>query len=151
MSYDANSVDSESMLGSVRELGYRPSIVSSKTDLSGSKQLGALPELVSKALDEAGESGRLVFLDFHAPWCGACKKLEQTTLSDPYVQDALSNFVFLKIDTDEHPAIGKYFGVVGLPTLLIINQSGHTQYRHAGLVDAKPLAKVLRSLSPGLE
>ena len=139
------------MLGSVRELGYRPSVVSSKADLSGSKQLGALPELVAKALREAGESGDLVFLDFHAPWCGACKKLEQTTLSDPDVQDALSSFLFLKIDTDEHPAIGKYFGVVGLPTLLVINPSGELQYRHAGPVDAKTLTEVLHSLTPGLE
>lgn len=139
------------MLDSVGKLGYHPSIVSSKTDLSGSKQVGVLPALVADALRKAEEIGHLVFLDFHAPWCGACKKFEQTTLRDPDVQEALSNFVFLKIDTDEHPAIGKYFGVVGLPTLMIISPSGETQYRHAGPVDAKTLTKALHSLTPGLE
>jgi thiol:disulfide interchange protein len=132
---------------SIVELGYRPSVVSSDANLKTSVKSDQIPEMISTALSEARESGRLVFLDFHAPWCGACRKLEETTLSDPEVKAALSRYVILKVDTDEHPSVGKYFNVVGLPTLLVMTPIGDELYRHVGPIDHAPLANDLRKLA----
>lgn len=146
VTYDASIAHSEKMQEAIVDLGYRPSIVSSDAGLKDSANIEQLPELVSEAMLAAGEGGQLVFLDFHAPWCGACKKLEETTLRDPGVQSALSEFVFLKVDTDEHPSVGKYFNVVGLPTILVISASGKELYRNAGLLGAEALTHQLGDL-----
>ncbi len=134
------------MRASIIELGYRPFIVASDAKLDSPVKSTQLADLVSVALREAGERGQFVFIDFYAPWCGACKQLEETTLSDPDVKTLLSGYVVLKIDTDEYPSIGKYFNVVGLPTLLVLNSSGEEMYRHAGPIDREPLIRDLREV-----
>lgn len=141
--YDASVVHSDAMLAAIVEVGYRPSVVSSNANLRVSTNLGQIPELISNALREAEERDQLVFMDFHAPWCGACRKLEETTLSDPKVNALLSSFVVLKIDTDAHPSIGKYFGVVGLPTILVLDAAGQSRFRNVGPIDARTLESAL--------
>jgi thiol-disulfide isomerase/thioredoxin len=144
--YDAATAHSDEMRESIVALGYRPSIVSSDANLDTYARSDEIPEMISTALSEAGDSGRLVFIDFHAPWCGACRKLEETTLSDPDVKAVLSHYVVLKVDTDEHPSVGKYFNVVGLPTLLVMSPTGEELYRHAGPIEHEPLANDLGGL-----
>jgi thiol:disulfide interchange protein DsbD len=134
------------MQHAIVNLGYRPSIVASDADLRGSQIMSKMPESIQTALREAGESGQLVFLDFHAPWCGACKKLEETTFSDASVQKALGRFHLLKVDTDENPALGKYFRVIGLPTILVVNASAQELYRHVGPIGAEGLVHELVGL-----
>ena len=133
------------MLAAIVTVGYRPSVVSSDANLRGSNRRGQIPELISNALREAAERDQLIFVDFHAPWCGACRKLEETTLSDPKVNALLSGFVVLKIDTDERPSIGNYFGVVGLPTILVLDATGQPRFRNVGLIDARTLESALLS------
>jgi len=134
------------MLEAIVEVGYRPSVVSSDANLKASSKPSRVPELVSNVLRETGESRQLVFLDFHAPWCGACRKLEETTLSDPKVKALLSRFVVRKINTDEHPLIGIYYGVIGLPTLLVLDASGEERFRNVGPIDARSLERDLKDL-----
>ncbi len=146
VTYKAGVVHSDAMQHAIVDLGYRPSVVASKADLRGPKIVSKMPESIRTVLREAGESGQLVFLDFHAPWCGACKKLEETTFSDVRVQKALGRFHLLKVDTDETPAIGKYFEVIGLPTILVVNASGQELYRHVGPIGAEGLVDELVDL-----
>ena len=145
MAYDAGSVRPEDMQAAIVALGYRPSIASSRVDLGEMRSIET-PALIQEALVDARESDRLLLIDFHAPWCGACRKLEETTLVDSGVQAALEEFVFVKIDTDEHPEIGKHFGVLGLPTIVALDSSGDERYRHVGPIDAAALTNVLASL-----
>ena len=145
MAYDSGSVRPEDMQTAIVALGYRPSIASSRVDLGEMRSIET-PALIQEALVDARESDRLLLIDFHAPWCGACRKLEETTLVDSGVQAALEEFVFVKIDTDEHPEIGKHFGVLGLPTIVALDSSGDERYRHVGPIDAAALTNVLASL-----
>ena len=137
---------SDVMQHAIVDLGYRASIVASEADLHGSKILLKMPESIQTVLREAGKSGQLVFLDFHAPWCGACRKLEETTFADVNVQKTLGRFHLLKVDTDENPALGKYFEVIGLPTILVVNASGQELFRHVGPIDAEGLVHELVDL-----
>jgi thioredoxin 1 len=58
-----------------------------------------------------------VLVDFFATWCGPCKaiapSLEQ--LSAEYG----GKVKFVKLDTDEAPAIMERFGIEGVPTLIL--------------------------------
>ncbi|MFT6753707.1 MAG: thiol:disulfide interchange protein DsbD [Candidatus Azotimanducaceae bacterium] len=135
---------------SVAELGYRPEIAPSRIGQLekriGQEARGAIPEPVSKAVIEAGEAGKLVFVDFHAKWCGACKILDRTTFKDPAVIKTLVDFVFLKVDADEYPDALRYFDVVGMPTLIVLNMAGEEVYRQVGPISADNLKEALLSV-----
>ena len=147
--YDAGVVLTDRMNEAIVELGYRPKIVQSPIDLgiSGITSSGPLPEVVASALDEAKETGRLVFVDFHAEWCGACRTLHRTTFKDPQVEKVFERFVFVKVDADEDPEAAKYFDVMGLPTLVALQATGEEVYRHVGPIGVKKLVQDLSLLA----
>ena len=64
---------------------------------------------------------------------------------------AFERFVLLKVDTDHQPDTGRYFDVVGLPTLLVLNARGEEIYRHIGPVGGKQLARELSLLADTAE
>ena len=133
---------------SIVELGYRPSIVQSRVDLGAAApgSSGAIPEPVSSAIVTATKTDRFLFVDFYAEWCGACKTLDRTTLADPAVRTALEQFVFLKVDTDLHPETARYFNVIGMPTLVVLDESGEEIYRQVGPIGATELTRELSAL-----
>ncbi len=133
---------------SIVELGYRPKIVQSRVDLGSTTRgsSGAIPELVAAAIGRAAERNKLLFVDFYAEWCGACKTMDRTTFQDPTVKNALEQFVFLKVDADLHPGTARHFNVVGMPTLIVLDASGQEVYRQVGPIGAAELAQALKAL-----
>ena len=134
--YDASVVLTGQLNEAIVDLGYRPKIIQSRFDpgASGSASSGPVPEPVAAALAQARETGQLVFVDFHAQWCGACKTMHRTTFKDPEVEKVFERYVFIKVDADLYPDTARYFDVVGLPTLVALNASGEEVYRHVGPV-----------------
>ena len=67
------------------------------------------------ALDEAGT--KLVVVDFHATWCGPCKRIAPV-----FVQYSLkyTNVVFLKVDVDQCTTTSEKYGVTAMPTFIFI-------------------------------
>jgi len=132
------------MKSTVAELGYRPKIAPSRvTSHSQDKKSGKIPEPIATAIIKAGKTNKLVFVDFYAEWCGACKILDRTTFKDPSVIKAFEDFVFLKVDADKYPDALRYFNVVGMPTLIVLNVFGEEIYRQVGPIGAEKLRKAL--------
>ena len=81
----------------------------------------SLPE----ALDRAHETGKPVFIDFWATWCKNCLVMDATTFQDTEIQSLLEGYVALKYQA-ERPreaatkAVLDHFGVIGLPTYVIL-------------------------------
>ncbi len=69
-----------------------------------------------------------VLLDFRANWCVACVELEKKTWPRPEVQAMLEKVVPVRMDmTDNTPrnrALQKKFGVIGLPTVILLSPEG---------------------------
>lgn len=69
-----------------------------------------------------------VLLDFRANWCVACVELEKKTWPKPEVQAMLEKVVPVRMDmTDNTPrnrALQKKFGVIGLPTVILLSPQG---------------------------
>lgn len=118
-------------------VGGEPAATSSATTTT------AFPEAVASALAEARATARPLFIDFYAEWCAPCQVIEAKILPDARVQAALDGFVFVRVDVDEDLTTGRRFGVVAMPTLLVVSGDGEELFRHAGLIEPADLAQQL--------
>jgi len=83
---------------------------------------------------------RPVFIDFYTTWCSYCKQLDETTLSDPRVQEKLArSYITVKIDADKNSDLASKYGIYGYPTIIILNPDGQEIKRIEGYVDANTL------------
>ena len=81
------------------------------------------------ALAKAKAENKPVLIDFGAEWCTACKELEHDTFPDAKVRAEATRFVALHIAAtdDDLPGIKEIkdkYGVVGLPTVIMIDRNG---------------------------
>jgi thiol-disulfide isomerase/thioredoxin len=72
---------------------------------------------------EALTAGRTVVLDFHADWCGTCKK-QASVLESLATDPALENVTVLKVDFDAAKDLRKEWNVRKQSTLVVVDQSG---------------------------
>ena len=98
----------------------------------------ALTHLTSETFDQAVNAGDdLVVVDFFATWCGPCKMVS------PLVDEiALENADIKvgKINVDEQPELAAKFGVMSIPTLVVM-ENGKEVNRSIG---AMPKANILK-------
>ncbi len=73
---------------------------------------------------EAQTANKPLFLYFTATWCGPCQSLKSTTWADADVEKALSAYVPVKIDIDEHPDLARNYPSDGIPHFVIANGDG---------------------------
>jgi cytochrome c biogenesis protein CcdA len=80
---------------------------------------------LSAGLTRAEREQKLVLVDLWATWCKNCLTMDKTTLADPAVTSALSDYVKIKFqaeDPEVEPAksvMGR-FNAIGLPTYVIL-------------------------------
>jgi len=146
--FDATLTTLDDMYTAITDLGYVPRLgVENWTEIESSIADGEVPQPIADALILAAKESKLVFVDFFAEWCIACKVLDQQTLSSAEVQSALQNYVVVKVDTDLFPDSAAYYEIVGMPTLLVLDAMGEVKYRSIGPISAKELTEKLDSLN----
>ncbi|HEV7571962.1 MAG TPA: cytochrome c biogenesis protein CcdA [Thermoanaerobaculia bacterium] len=92
----------------------------------------------------ASTTGKPIVIDFFATWCIPCKELDEKTFSDAAVAKDLDRFTRIKTDltNGDDPAVKeltKRYAIVGVPTVVFIDSSGHEQQqlRLTGFENAK--------------
>jgi outer membrane lipoprotein-sorting protein/thioredoxin-related protein len=79
-------------------------------------------------LDEAKKiaaaTGRKIFVDFFAEWCGPCKRLEADCFGTKEFKDLSKKLVFLRIDVDKQPKVSQAYGITAMPTQMVVNPDG---------------------------
>jgi thiol:disulfide interchange protein len=92
---------------------------------------------MAAALSRASSDHKPVMVDFYTDWCGWCKRLEGTTLTDARVLRALDRFVVVKLNAekDGRPEADR-FGVRGYPTIVFLDATGKEIGRIPGYLEA---------------
>ena len=88
------------------------------------------------------ESSIPVVVDFHAPWCGPCRRLGPTL--EKLAGAFESQIKFVKVNTDENPQLAQQFQITSLPTLLFMD-AGQVTSQVVGLASEADLQNELES------
>lgn len=89
-----------------------------------------------EALRVAAAANKQIIVDFYGLNCGACERMDKVTFADPQVQARAGTFVFVKVDVAQREDLMKQFGVVYLPTIVLLSPQGTEVRRQAGWTDA---------------
>jgi thioredoxin-related protein len=71
----------------------------------------------------AKEKKQLILVDMFAEWCGWCHRFEREVFPSKVFQDATTDIVLLRLDTEdgkEGTEMARKFGVTSLPTFLLL-------------------------------
>ena len=82
-------------------------------------------------------------LDFWAPWCGPCKMMEP--IFDELKKEYAGKVEFVKINVDENPAEAQKYGVMSIPTYVIL-KDGKEVSRKIGVTAKAELLKLLTNI-----
>lgn len=89
---------------------------------------------------EALQSSVPVLVDFWAPWCGPCRMV--SPIVDQIAEESDGSFKVGKVNVDEQPELASQFGVMSIPTLLVL-ETGKVKTSSVG---ARPKDAILAML-----
>ena len=89
--------------------------------------------------DEIKAESKTVLLDFYADWCGPCRMVAPIVHE---IADERDDVVVGKINVDEQPELAMQFGVMSIPTLVVL-KNGEVTNQAMG---ARPKAQILAML-----
>lgn len=129
---------------------------------------------IDKAISKVDDSHQFIFVDIYTDWCGWCKKMDQSTFTDPTTLNNLkSNFVLVKLNAEAEAPFdfnGKTYGLVqngnrktnefalqigtssgrlGYPTLVVLDAKGNKLQAFPGFKDTETINQLVKYFTSG--
>jgi thioredoxin 1 len=100
------------------------------------------PLMISDAnFNETIKKNRLVVVDCWAEWCGPCRMI--SPVIDQLTKEYAKKVLFVKLDVDDNPVTATKFGIINIPTLLIIKDATLAE-RIVGAVPKNHIEVIIR-------
>ncbi len=81
----------------------------------------------------AAKTGKKIFVDFMAEWCGPCKLLDAQVLQTERFQElAKKKLVLLRIDVDLQRSVMQAYNVTAMPTQMVLDAKGNVLAQTVG-------------------
>ena len=80
--------------------------------------------------DSVISTDKVVLIDFFATWCGPCKMM--SPIIDK-IADEHPEYVVGKVDVDDDPELAQAFGVMSIPTLVVM-KNGQLAKQNIGAI-----------------
>ncbi|MCE3237498.1 MAG: dsbD [Gammaproteobacteria bacterium] len=112
------------------------------------KNNAQLNQLLAKAVQEK----KWVMLDFSADWCTSCVRMDRYVFTQPAIQQALANFVWLRADITKNNSFDHFilqrFQIIAPPVLLFFSPQGNEliSERMMGEINSAELLLQLKKL-----
>lgn len=96
---------------------------------------------VTKAnYEEIKNSGKTVLLDFYADWCGPCKMVSPIV---DQISEEHPEYLVGKINVDDEDELSESFGVMSIPTLVVL-KSGEIAEKSVGFTPKEKILELLK-------
>lgn len=82
-------------------------------------------------------------VDFHAPWCGYCKRL--SPILDEFAKEYEGQLYIYKVDVDKEEVLETAFNIRTIPTLLLCKMDGSKEMM-LGTMGKQELRKVIEGI-----
>jgi len=97
------------------------------------------------------KSGEKMIIDFYADWCVPCKELDALTFSDDKVIALSKEFTNYKVDmtksmSETTEEIRKRFNIIGMPTIIFLDEQGNEIKRLTGFVNADEFLEIMKKI-----
>ncbi len=86
---------------------------------------------------EAATSGKPVLAYFTADWCGPCHSMKSTTWADASVEQALREYVPVKVDVDVNTRVAIQYDAQTIPMFAVLDGEGKVVKTIDGYLDPK--------------
>ena len=96
-------------------------------------------KITSQNFEEIKSSDKKVLIDFYADWCGPCRMLSPVVDEIAAENDSI---IVGKVNVDDEPALAQEFGVMSIPTLVVLKNGAEVK-RSMGV---RPKAQLLALL-----
>ena len=96
-------------------------------------------EITEKEFDEKINNGK-VLVDCYAPWCGPCRML--SPIIDEIAKE-VDSYSFYKLNVDEAEEVSRKYGIMSIPTLLIL-ENGELKQTLVGFKSKEELLEILK-------
>lgn len=99
----------------------------------------AIVKVTKENFEQVQSSDKTVLLDFYADWCGPCRMVGPLV---EQIAEEYPEYLVCKVNVDDEPGLASQFGVVSIPTLVVM-RDGKVVSQSAG---ARPKHQILALL-----
>lgn len=99
----------------------------------------AVISITEKNFEEIRNSQKTVLIDFFADWCGPCKMVSPIV---DKIAEEYPEYIVGKVNVDDEPDLAESFGVMSIPTLVVLKE-GEVAAKQVGV---QPKEKILEML-----